>query len=132
MRREAIMALALNKVYIAGNVVRDPQLRYTSDGTAVCDLTVAINYMYKKSSGEFQKETCFLEVEAWRKNAEISAEHLKKGSPVIVVGRLKQDDWTDKEGNKRSKIKVLAERIQPLLKVSGETENAESQTPPEE
>lgn len=126
------MALALNKVYIAGNVVRDPQLRYTSDGTAVCDLTVAINYMYKKSSGEFQKETCFLEVEAWRKNAEISAEHLKKGSPVIVVGRLKQDDWTDKEGNKRSKIKVLAERIQPLLKVSGETENAESQTPPEE
>lgn len=122
------MALSLNKVYIAGNVVRDPQLRYTPDGTAVCDVTVAINYVYKKSNGEFQKETCFLDVEAWRKNAEISAEYLKKGSPVMVVGRLKQDDWTDKEGNKRSKIKVLAERIQPLLKVSGEAENMESQT----
>lgn len=114
------MGLSLNKVYIAGNVVKDPQLRYTPEGTAVCDVTVAINYTYKKSTGEFQKETCFLDVEAWRKNAEISAEHLKKGSPVIVVGRLKQDDWTDKDGNKRSKIKILAEKIQPLLKISPE------------
>lgn len=121
------MSLALNKVYIAGNVVRDPQLRYTPDGTAVCDVTVAINYTYKKSSGEFQKETCFLDVEAWRKNAEISAEHLKKGSPVLVVGRLKQDDWTDKDGNKRSKIKVLAERVQPLLRITGEAETTEPQ-----
>lgn len=125
------MSLALNKVYIAGNVVRDPQLRYTPDGTAVCDVTVAINYTYKKSSGEFQKETCFLDVEAWRKNAEISAEHLKKGSPVLVVGRLKQDDWTDKDGNKRSKIKVLAERVQPLLRITGEAETTEPQAPEE-
>ncbi len=112
------MALSLNKVYVAGNVVRDPQLRYTPEGTAVCDITLAINRVYKKSNGELQRETCFVEVESWRKNAEIAAEHLKKGAPALIVGSLKQDEWTDKEGNKRSKIKILAEKVQPLLKIT--------------
>ncbi len=115
------MALSLNKVYVAGNVVRDPQLRYTPEGIAVCDLTLAVNRIYKKSNGELQKETCFIDIESWRRNAEIAAEHLKKGSPALVVGSLKQDDWTDRDGNKRSKIKILAEKVQPLLKLaSGE------------
>ncbi|MFN7181693.1 MAG: single-stranded DNA-binding protein, partial [Planctomycetota bacterium] len=101
------------------------QLRYTPEGTPVCDITLAINRVYKKSTGEFQKETCFIDIETWRKNAEIVAEHLKKGDPLLIVGSLKQDEWVDREGNKRSKIKIVAEKAQPLLRIASGGEVSE-------
>jgi single-strand DNA-binding protein len=120
--------LQLNKVFASGNVVKDPQLRYTPDGIAVSDIRVAINYGHRQQNGELYKETCFIDVEVWRKGAEVAAEQLKKGSAVFIVGRLKQDEWVDKEGKKRSKIKILAEKIQPLQSVNIPSNDVPEQT----
>jgi len=107
---------SFNKVILLGNLTRDPEVRYTTGGTAVCDLTLAINYNYTdKRSNERKEEVSFIDVTLWGRTAEIAGEYLAKGRPVLIEGRLHQDKWDDKEtGQKRSKLKVVADSMQLL------------------
>ena len=107
----------LNSILIEGNLVRDPELSYTPKGTAVCKFSVACNRSYKQDDG-FQKEVSYFDVSAWTRLAEVCGEYLKKGRGVRVVGRLKQDRWTDPDGKPRSRVEIVAEHVEfkPLLK----------------
>lgn len=107
---------SFNKVILLGNLTRDPEVRYTTGGSAVCDLTLAINHSYTdKRSNERKEEVSFIDVTLWGRTAEIAGEYLAKGRPVLVEGRLHQDKWDDKEtGQKRSKLKVVADSMQLL------------------
>ncbi len=122
----------LNSLLIEGNLVRDPELSYTPKGTAVCKFTVASNRFFKQEQ-ETQKEVSFFEVTTWARLAEVCGEYLKKGRGVRVVGRLKQDRWTDPEGKPRSRIYVIAEHVEfkPQLKnkegAEGKEEGAEGE-----
>jgi single-strand DNA-binding protein len=104
----------LNKVFLIGNLTRDPELRYTPGGTAVANLGLAVNRRFKDSSGELKEEVCFLTVTVWDKQAEACCEYLKKGRPVFVEGVLQSRFWETPEGQKRSAIDVRAERVQFL------------------
>ncbi len=105
----------LNKVFLIGNLTRDPELRYVQSGTAVLDLGLAINYRTKSGDGTWRDETTFVDVTVWRKQAENCAEYLSKGRPVFVEGVLRMDQWQDKKtGENRSKLKVTAQRVQFL------------------
>ena len=103
---------SLNKVFLIGNLVRAPELRYTPSGTAVADLRLAVNRNYTTQSGEKREDTCFLTVIVWAKQAESCGEYLDKGSPVMVEGRLQTRDWETKDGQKRNAVEVVAERVQ--------------------
>src|SRR3977135_2568691 len=111
-RGERLMAASLNKVFLMGNLTRPPELRYTPSGTAVADLRVAVNRNYTTQSGEKRDEVCFLTVVVWGKQAESCGEYLDKGSPIMVEGRLQTRDWETKDGQKRSVVEVVAERVQ--------------------
>ena len=105
----------LNKVFLIGNLTRDPQLRYTPSGAPVADLGLAVNRKFKGQDGTWKDETCFVDLTVWGKTAENAAEYLSKGRSVFVEGRLKLDQWDDKNtGQKRSKLSVVAERLQFL------------------
>ena len=109
-----------NKVILAGNLTRDPELRYTSSGVAIAKLSMAINRNWRTESGESREETTFVEVDAFRKQAETIGQYLKKGRPILVEGRLKLDQWDDKQsGQKRSKLSVVMENFQFLDSGSG-------------
>ncbi len=111
----------LNKVLIMGRLTKDPDLRYTPSGTAVCDMSVAINRTWKDTaSGEKKDDTVFLDVVVWQKQAENCAEYLRKGREVFIEGRLQQDRWETKDGQKRSKILVVAQLVQFLGGARGE------------
>ncbi len=107
---------SFNKVILVGNLTRDPEVRYTTGGSAVCDITLAVNYQWTdKKSNERKEEVSFIDVTLWGRTAEIAGEYLAKGRPVLVEGRLQQDKWDDKEtGQKRSKLKVVADAMQLL------------------
>jgi len=101
----------LNYVVVGGNLTRDPELKYLPNGTPVCNFNVAVNEKYTVN-GEKKESVCFVEVAAWKKTAELASEYLRKGSPVVVEGKLSQDNWEDKEtGKKRSKTKVTASKV---------------------
>jgi single-strand DNA-binding protein len=104
--------ITLNKVFMVGNLARDPDLRHTPSGTPVTEFRLAVSDSYTTSSGEKHDRTCFIDVVSWRKLAESCAEYLKKGSPVFVEGRLEQDTWTTNEGQRRSRIRVVAYSVQ--------------------
>lgn len=105
----------LNKVLIMGALTRDPEVKYTPKGTALCQIGVAVNHTYKTADGEKREEVTFVDVEAWGKTAEVIGEHFRKGKPIFVEGRLKLDTWDDKQtGQKRSKMKVIMESFQFL------------------
>jgi single-strand DNA-binding protein len=105
----------LNKVMLMGNLTRDPEIKYTPKGTAVADISLAINRVWKNDAGQKQEDTTFVEVELWGRQAEIAGEYLKKGRPVYIEGRLKLDTWDDKQtGQKRSKMRVVGETLQLL------------------
>lgn len=104
----------LNKVMLIGNLTRDPEVRHTPKGTAVGDLSMAINQNYKAQDGQLREEVCYVDVVAWGRQAETCKEYLTKGSPIFVEGRLQLDQWETKEGEKRSRLRVRAERIQFL------------------
>jgi len=104
----------LNKVFLIGNLTRDPELRYIPSGTAVASFGLATNRTYKTSSGEKKQETCFVRVVVWGRTAEICGEYLSKGKPVFVEGRLQYRAWDSPTGEKRNTIEVKAERIQFL------------------
>jgi single-strand DNA-binding protein len=105
----------LNKVLLLGNVTRDPEVRYTPKGSAVCDLGVAVNRAYTTDSGEKREEVTFVDVTLWGRTAEVASEYLKKGRPVFVEGRLQMDTWDDKQtGQKRTRLRVVADNMQLL------------------
>lgn len=104
----------LNRVMLMGNLTRDPELRHTSSNMAVTQIGLAVNRRWKNQQGEPQEEVTFVDCEAWGRTAEVINQYLKKGRPIYVEGRLKLDSWDDKEGNKRSKMKVVIENFQFL------------------
>jgi single-strand DNA-binding protein len=105
----------LNKVFLIGNLTRDPELRVTPKGTAICQFGIAVNRQFKDESGATRDETTFVDIEAWGKQGELVAKYLAKGSPAMVEGRLKLDQWEDKtSGQKRSKMKVVLDNVQFL------------------
>lgn len=105
---------SLNKVLLIGNLTKDPELRYTPNGTAVTNLRIAVNRKFKDRSGELKEDTCFITVTAWDKQAEICNQYLQKGRAVFVEGILQSRSWETGDGQKRSTIDVRAERIQFL------------------
>src|ERR1039458_7369426 len=99
-----------NKVILAGNLTRDPELRYTPKGTAVVKMGMAINRTWKSESGENKEEVTFVDVDVWGRQAEVIAQYMRKGRPLLVEGRLRLDTWEDKNTHqKQSKLKVVLE-----------------------
>lgn len=107
---------SFNKVILVGNLTRDPEVRYTTGGTAVTELGLAVSRQWTdRGSNERKEETTFVDVTLWGRTAEIAGEYLSKGRPVLIEGRLQLDQWEDKEtGQKRSKLKVVGETLQLL------------------
>ncbi len=119
--------VALNKVIIAGRLTRKPEIRKTPNGASVTDLLVALNREFTTAAGERQQEVCFVDVVVWGKLAENCVNHLNVSSPVLVEGRLQLDVWHARDGDKRSKLRVAAERVQFLEKLEKKyTENADT------
>ncbi len=105
----------LNKVMLIGNLTRDPELRYTPKGTAVADISLAINRVWNNEQNQKQEETIFVDVTLWGRQAELAQQYLTKGRGAYIEGRLQMDTWDDKEtGKKRSKLKVIGENLQFL------------------
>lgn len=108
---------SLNKTMHIGNLTADPELRRTPQGTAVCTLRLAVNESFQNKAGEKVEKTIFMDVDVWDRQAETCQQYLAKGSPVFIEGRLQLDDWEDKEtGQKRTRLKVRADRVQFLGK----------------
>lgn len=106
---------SLNKVMLMGNLTREPETKRTPKGTAVTQMSLAINRQYTTEGGERKEEVTYVDVEAWGKLAEICGEHLSKGKQVFVEGRLKLDTWEDKNtGEKKSRLRVAADAVQFL------------------
>ncbi len=102
--------LNINRIMLTGRVTRDPETKYLSTGNAVTSISMAVNRSYQDKSGEWKEETFFMDIEVFGKQAERAAETLKKGRPVYVEGRLKIDTW-ERDGQKHSKPKIVAERV---------------------
>jgi single-strand DNA-binding protein len=106
---------SFNKVILAGNLTRDPELRYTPKGTAVARIGIAVNRQWRDESGQQKEEVTFIDVDAWGKQAETISQYLKKGRPILIEGRLKLDSWDDKQTNqKRYQLRVVLESFQFL------------------
>lgn len=103
-----------NKVLLVGNLTRDPELKHTPSNQAVAQIGLAVNRNFQTKDGEKREETTFVDCEAWGRTAEVMSQYLAKGRPVLVEGRLKLDQWQDKDGNNRSKLKVVIENFQFL------------------
>lgn len=122
----------LNKVMLMGNLTRDPELKYTQNNTAVTNLGLAVNRKWRNQQGEQQEETTFVDCTAFGRTAEVLNEYLRKGRPVFIEGRLKLDQWQDKEGNNRSKLHAIVESFQFLDggQKKSERSNEPDYTPP--
>jgi single-strand DNA-binding protein len=104
-----------NKVFLMGNLTRDPELRYLQNGRAVANIGMAINRKYRnKNTQEMVEETTFVDLEAWGQQAETICRYMTKGQPMFVEGRLKLDSWEDRDGQKRSRMRVVIENFQFL------------------
>ena len=101
----------VNKVILIGNLTRDPELRYTPNGAAVIDFGMAINRKWRGKDGQMSEDTCFVDLQAWARSAEVISEYCHKGDPLYVEGRLKLETW-EKDGEKRSRIRVHLEGFQ--------------------
>ena len=104
---------SLNKVLLIGNLTRDPELRYTSGGTAVTSFGLAVNRKFKQGE-EWKDEVCFVDITVWAKQGENCAEYLNKGSLAFIEGRLNYQTWEAEGGQKRSKLEVVANNVQFL------------------
>lgn len=124
---------SFNKVFLMGNLTKDPELRYTPQGTAVANLRMAVNRKYKNKNQELKEETCFITVVVWNKQAETCNQYLHKGSAAFIEGLLQSRSWEDASGQKRNVIEVRAERVQFLgpapAKAAVEVPAAESAEP---
>ena len=103
-----------NRVILVGNLTRDPELKYIPSGTAVTEIGLAVSERRKNANGEWVDEPMFVDVTLWERTAEVASEYLSKGSSVLIEGRLKLDTWQTPEGEKRSKLRVVAQRMQML------------------
>ena len=104
-----------NKVILAGNLTRDPELKYTSTGMAIAKIGIAVNRKWKSETGEMKEEVTFVDVDAFGRQAETIGQYLKRGRPILIEGRLKLDQWDDKQsGQKRSRLGVVLENFQFL------------------
>ncbi len=110
---------SLNKVFLMGNLTRDPEVRHTPKGTAVGDLAMAINMSYRAQDGTEKEEVCYVDVVVWGRQAETCRDYLSKGAPVFVEGRLQLDQWEGPEGEKKSRMRVRADRVQFLSRGGG-------------
>jgi single-strand DNA-binding protein len=119
-----------NKVILAGNLTRDPELRYTPKGTAVARITLAVNRTWKSESGESKEEVSFVDVDVWGRQAEVISQYMKKGRPLLVEGRLKQDTWEDKNTKqKQSKLKVVLESFSFIDSNRGDSGGGSAEAP---
>ena len=118
---------SLNKVFLIGNLTRDPELRYAPSGTAVGAFGMATNRNFVTQAGEKKQETCFIRIVVWGKQAEACNQYLKKGSLVFVEGRLQFRSWTAQDGQKKSTIEVRADRVQFLGKPLAASQASDSQ-----
>ena len=116
-----------NKVLLMGNLTRDPQLKQTPNNMSVVEIGLACNRKFKGKDGDMREEVTFVDCEAWGRTAETIAKYLSKGRPVFVEGRLKLDQWQDKDGNNRSKLRVVIESFQFI-----DSRGGQSSTPPQE
>jgi single-strand DNA-binding protein len=114
--------MSYNKISIIGNLGRDPELRYTPQGTAVCQFSVATNERRRDKAGEQQDITTWFRITAWGKQAETASKYLSKGRKVYVEGRLHMEEWTDREGKARQTLEVNASEIQFLDSGTGDME----------
>lgn len=102
----------LNRVFLIGRLTRDPEVKYTASNTAVCNFSIAVNHRYKDKSGEWREDASFIDCTVWGKTAETIGKHFVKGRPIFVDGRLDQQSWQNKDGEKRTKIIVVVDSFQ--------------------
>lgn len=122
-----------NKVVLIGTLTRDPEMRYTPKGSAVGNLCLAINRKYKTEAGELIEEASFIDCTAWGKSAETLAQYCRKGSQLMVDGRLAQESWEDKStGQKRTKLKVVVEGFQFIGSAKRQEENPKAKIDPQD
>ena len=119
-----------NRVLLMGNLTKNPELRTTPTGMAVTEFGLAINENFKNKAGELVERTCFVDVVVWGRQAETSAEYLQKGSSAFIEGRLQLDKWENEKGEKRSKLRIRADRVQ-FLGSSGKSTESSSVAPAE-
>jgi len=103
---------SFNKVILMGGLTRDPELKQAASGIKVADLSLAITEQWKDKNGESQESTCYVDIVVWNKQAELCCQYLSKGRQILVEGRLQLDEWTNQQGEKRSKLRVRADRVQ--------------------
>lgn len=108
LNKETPTAMSFNKIIIVGNLGRDPELRYTPQGVAVCNISLATNEKKRDKSGEMQEVTTWFRVTLWRNQAENAAKYLTKGSPIYIEGRLGVEEYTDRDGKNRFSLEVQA------------------------
>lgn len=121
----------MNRVFLMGNLTRDPELRHIPSGRAVADMRLAVSEKYKNKDGELVESACFVDLVAWGRQAELCGQYLAKGSPIMTEGKLQLDSWETDDGQKRSKIRVQAFRVQ-FLGRNGDSADSHSESNPEE
>jgi single-strand DNA-binding protein len=104
----------VNRVFLLGNLTRDPELRQTASGMSVTDLGLAVSEKYRNKAGEDVETVCFADIVVWGRQAETCSQYLEKGAPVMIEGRLQLDRWETDAGEKRSRLRVKADRVQFL------------------
>lgn len=119
---------SLNKVLVIGNLTMDPELRFTPNGAAVANLRMAVNHRYPDNAGGWVEEASFFTVVAWGRQAEVCNEYLKKGSPILIEGRLRSRSWETPEGQKRSTVEIVASRVQFLSRPGARQEDVMADT----
>lgn len=107
-----------NRTFLMGRLTKDPELRYTTSGSPVVNIRLAVNRVFRNQSGEQKEEVCFVPVVIWGKQAEAVGEYVKKGDPIFVEGRLQSRSWETEDGQKRSALEVVALRVQFLARAS--------------
>ncbi|MEM0967019.1 MAG: single-stranded DNA-binding protein [Verrucomicrobiota bacterium] len=117
---------SFNRVILIGNLTRDPEVRFASGNNAICKFGLAVSRNYTTRDGEKREETTFVDIDAFGKVGEILGKYLSKGRPVMIEGRLQLDTWESKEGEKRSKLKVVCENFQFLGSGRGDEESGGS------
>ena len=121
---------SFNKVILVGNLTRDPELRYTPKGTAIAKVGLAVNRVWTNEAGEKKEEVTFVDVDIFGRTAENVGQYMRKGRPMLVEGRLKLDQWDDKQtGQKKSKLGVVAETVQFLGSAPGGGEGGAPASP---
>lgn len=122
----------LNSVLLEGNLVRDPEVRDVKEGIRVCRFRIGVNRSRRTSSGEWEEESTFVDIETWRRIADYCSQKLKKGMQVRIVGRIRQETWTDKEGASRSRLVVIADHVEYRPDAKASAKSIDEEEDPED